>query len=182
MISPLSKIVIAGLYKESLVLVQEENISTVVTGQQFTNKKEKTEKPAPPPAKKWFLGNNKEHITIIVKDNSAVFINDEWLGTLGRLLAACKLNTGDVAIVNFQNYPLNFNALKEQLTPQYILMFDVSMQDMQLPFAIPQYQVQQYAECTFMIASSVTLSDSNTDAIKAEKRKLWEKLKVIFKI
>ena len=109
-----------------------------------------------------------------------MFINDEWLGTLGKLLAACKLNIGDVAIVNHLNSGVLFPELKEQLQPKHILMFDVSMQDLQLPFTIPNYQVQQYAGITFMTAPVVTLSHAATDAVKTEKRKLWEKLKLIF--
>lgn len=178
----LPEVVIAGLYKDSLVLAAEKTVPTTATGQQVTNKKEKQEAALPSTLKKWYLGDNKKNIAIIIKDPSAVFINDEWLGTLGKLLAACKLNIGDVAIINHLNTSVKFAALKDQLQPKQILMFDAAMQDLQLPFTIPHYQVQQYAGTTFMTAPAATLSDANTEAVKIEKRKLWEKLKLIFAV
>lgn len=182
MIINLPEVVIAGLYKDSLMLVGENPKATTAIRQQVTNKKEKQEEAPAPISKKWYLGNNKKNISIIIEDATAVFINDEWLGTLGKLLAACKLNIGDVAIINNLNSGILFPELKEQLQPKYIFMFDVSMQDLKLPFTIPNYQVQQYAGTTFMTAPAATLSDANTEAVKTEKRKLWEKLKLIFAV
>jgi len=178
----LPETVIAGLFKDSLVLVNEKNIPSITPRQQVTNKKEKQEAAAEPTSKKWYLGDNKKNIAIIIKDPSAVFINDEWLGTLGKLLAACKLNIGDVAIINHLNTNIEFTALKDQLQPKHVLMFDTLIQDIKLPFTIPHFQIQQYAGSTFMTAPALTLSDAATDAVKAEKRKLWEKLKIIFSV
>jgi len=76
-----------------------------------------------------------------------------------------------------------FAAIKEALQPERVFMFDVTTRDIQLPFAIPYYQVQQYGGCTFMTAPGSTLSTGpNTEAVAAEKRKLWEKLKIIFAV
>ncbi len=175
--------VIAGLYKDALVVVEETPAQTNKIKQQVNNKTTKPETPATPPIKKWFLGDNKKNVTILVKDEAAVFINDEWLATLGKLLAACKLNLGDVAIINYHQHAVNFNELKEQLQPQRVLMFDVTTQDIQLSFTIPHYQVQQYGSCTFMTAPGITLSaEANTEMIKAEKTKLWARLRIIFSV
>lgn len=173
----LSPAVIAGLYKNSLVITEE--LQQKQSPQQFTNKKIKDENAI---GKKWFLGDNQKNILILLKDASAVHINDEWLATLTKLFTACKLNIGDIAIVNYLHHNKSFAQLKEELQPQFIFMFDVTTNDIQLPFAIPHYQAQQYAGCTFVTAPLITLTSENTDAIKAEKRKLWEKMKMIFKI
>ncbi|QEC67370.1 hypothetical protein FRZ67_08700 [Panacibacter ginsenosidivorans] len=176
--------IIAGLYKDSLVLVEEttEQIIPAKKQVQNTNKSPNHEVTPPPQPKKWFLGDNKKNITILLKDPDAVHINDEWLGTLSKLLAACKLNLADVAIVNLKENH-SFADIKQQLQPQYVLMFDVSANDLSLPFSIPNYQLQQYGGCAFMTAPAVTLSaDKTTEAIKTEKRNLWEKLKVIFNV
>ncbi|HRH47667.1 MAG TPA: hypothetical protein PLP23_02875 [Panacibacter sp.] len=178
----LPETVIAGLFKDNLVLVEEKSIPAIPAGQQVTNKKEKQEAAAEPTSKKWYLGDNKKNIVIIIKDPSAVFINDEWLGTLGKLLAACKLNIGDVAIINQLKTNIDFAAMKDQLQPKYVLTFDTLIQDIKLPFTIPHFQIQQYAGTTFMTAPALTLSDAATDAVKMEKRKLWEKLKIIFSV
>ncbi len=178
----LPDIVLAGLYKDSIVLAEKNIVPPEKTAKQITNTKIKDEEREKPLIKKWFLGDNKKNITILLKDASAVYINDQWLGTLSKLLAACKLNIGDVAIVNHLQESKTFNDLKEPLQPQFVFLFDVTTHDIQLPFTIPHYQVQQYGGCTFMTAPIVTLTNDNTDPVKTEKRKLWEKLKLIFNV
>jgi len=173
----LSPTVIAGLYKNSLVIAKE--LQQEQLPEQFTNKKIKDGDVI---GKKWYLGDNQKNILILLKDESAVYINDEWLTTLSKLLVACKLNLGDVAIVNYLHYNKPFVQLKDELQPQLIFMFDVTTNDIQLPFTMPHYQAQQYAGCTFITAPQVTLTGENSDAIKTEKRKLWEKMKIIFKV
>src|SRR5205814_2345861 len=122
------------------------------------------------------------NVVILLKDNAAVHINDEWLATLSKLLQACNLNLADVAIVNHMKEPKSFAELKETLQPQFLFMFDVTTTDVQLPFTIPHYQGQKYGECIFMTAPLTTLSIENSLQIKNEKRKLWEKLKQIFNV
>lgn len=177
----LPAVVIAGLYKDSLVLTGEE-LHKKEQLPQFTNKSSKDIETHPPLSKKWFLGDNKKNILILLKDASAVHINEEWLTTLTKLLTACKLNIGDIAIVNHSQHGKNFTELKESLQSQVVLMFDVTTSEIQLPFAIPHYQVQKYGGCSFMTAPSITLTTDNSDATKTEKRKLWEKLKMIFNV
>ena len=53
------------------------------------------------PEQKWFLGENKRHVVLAVKDDEAVYLRDEWLQFLSSILLACKLNLGDVAIINY---------------------------------------------------------------------------------
>jgi hypothetical protein len=177
----LPNFIIAGLYKDSLVITQETNTSAIQIKEQINDKKINRDAALPVPVKKWFLGDNKKNIIILVKDTTAVFINDEWLATLSKLLAACKLNLGDVAIINYFQNNVSLASIKEELKPQRVFMFDVTTNELQMPFSIPNYQVQQYGGCTFMCASGKTLSSSaSTEAIVAEKRQLWEKLKIIF--
>jgi len=98
------------------------------------------------------------------------------------LLAACKLNLSDIAIINVKE-GLDFLLIKQQLDPQYVLMFDVTAKDIALPFSIPNYQIQKYGGATFMMVPAITLSaNKTTESIKVEKRNLWEKLKIIFNV
>jgi hypothetical protein len=176
--------IIAGLYKDSLVLAEEtiEQIEPVKKQEQITKKAPNPEVVQPVTTKKWYLGHNKKNITILVKDATAVHINDEWLGTLSKLLSACKLNLADVAIVNLKQ-ALSFNEIKTELEPQHVLMFGVTANDIALPFSIPNYQLQKYDGTTFMIAPAITLSaDKTTESVRAEKKNLWEKLKIIFNV
>ena len=176
----LPEVVIAGLYKDALVITQTD--PEPKASQQFTNKKIKPEESAPPPIKKTFFGDNKRNIAILIKDSSAVHINDEWLLTLSKLLSACKLTLEDVAIVNYASQSETFSSLKETLQPKVALMFDVATQDIQLPFTIPHYQVQRHADCIFMTAPANTLSTETQEPVRSEKKKLWEKLKLMFNV
>ncbi|HEY6978954.1 MAG TPA: hypothetical protein VH396_21815 [Chitinophagaceae bacterium] len=174
--------VLAGLYKDSIVLAAEKIAQPGKIQEQITNKKIKDDRDEKPLIKKWFLGDNRKNITILLKDASSVHINDEWLHTLTKLLAACKLNIGDTAIVNHLQQTKTFNELKESLQPQFVFMFDVTTQDIQLPFTFPHYQIQKYSNCTFMTVPVVTLTNDNSEFVKIEKRKLWEKMKLIFNV
>ncbi len=171
--------VIAGLYKDSIVFVDEPNL---ISPPQVKNKTEEIEVKHSAPDKKWYLGDNKKNIVFVVNDPSAVFINDEWLSTLGRLLNACKLNLGDIAIINMANTKTVFEEIKERLQPQCLFLFDLNTTSIQLPFAIPHYQVQKYSGCMIMTSPASNLSENSTEYVKAEKRKLWLKLKEIFNV
>lgn len=137
--------------------------------------------PLPLP-KKWFLGDNQKHIVILVNDIEAVYLRDEWLQFLSNILGACKLNLGDVAIVNHANNPMLFADYQQQLVPQHFILFDVPTQNIQLPFTVPFYQLQQFGSTQFLLVPSLALMLGNTDAVKMEKSKLWLSLKKMFNI
>lgn len=144
---------------------------------------EPTIKRAPLPLpKKWFLGDNQKHIVILVNDIEAVYLRDEWLQFLSNILGACKLNLGDVAIVNHANNPMLFTDFQQQLAPQHFILFDVPTQNIQLPFTVPFYQLQQFGSTQFLLAPSLALMQGNTDAVKMEKSRLWLSLKKMFNI
>jgi len=132
--------------------------------------------------KKWYLGDNKKKITIVVNDVEAVFLKDEWLQFLTNILGACKLNMGDVAIVNFAQTPINFTTLQETTQPAFLIVFDVAIKDLQIPFTIPNYQVQTFNNCNFLSAPSLGVMLGEGEIVKAEKTKLWMSLKKLFNI
>lgn len=180
--STLPPFVIADLYKNTLVVTGDVKTGSKNDDPQFTTKKaEETAQPLPPANKKWWLGDNRRNIVVIVSDAENAFINDDDLSTLMKLLGALKMNMADIAITNIKQHNFTFATLKEQLQPRHVLMFGVTTQQVQLPFAMPDYQVQQHGNCTILSAPIITLSTVKDDkAINAEKRKLWESLKRIF--
>jgi hypothetical protein len=137
--------------------------------------------PLPLP-KKWFLGDNQKHIVILVNDIEAVYLRDEWLQFLSNILGACKLNLGDVAIVNHANNPMLFTDFQQHLAPQHFILFDVPTQNIQMPFTVPFYQLQQFGSAQFLLAPSLALMQGNTEAVKMEKSRLWLSLKKMFNI
>ena len=146
-----------------------------------TKKAQEISQTGPTVNKKWWLGDNKRQIAIVVQDDENAFIAEESLNTLMKLLEALKMNIGDVAIVNMAKQTLSFSLLKEQLFCKHVLLFGVTPAQMQMPFTMPDYQVQKHGECTVLRAPAITLTSIKNDAaINTEKRKLWESLKKVF--
>lgn len=157
--------VLADLYKDVLVELKSD---------QPGKKKELTIQP-----QQWFLGDNRMHVTIVVRDEEAVYLRDEWLDFLSSILAACQFNLADVAIVNYTKTHLTFPELVEKTAPQFLILFDVTAQEMHLPFIVPHYQVLQHNHCSFLLAPSL---QSMLDNTQGEKRNLWTSLKRMFNI
>jgi hypothetical protein len=165
--------VIANLYTDLLVLgndvgTQKYESSTAIA----TNN----------PEKQWYLGNNGKKITLLIKEADVAFINDQHLQFLSNILNACKLNLGDIALVNHQNTALVYNELKQKVQPKFIIAFDLQPKEIQLPFTIPNYQVQVHDNCKFLFASSLKTMEGDSQEAKLEKSKLWASLKNMFQL
>jgi hypothetical protein len=171
----------------AFVLAELFGDNLVYTGEKFdlvNTKKEvlKTENKAASPTLKKYLGNNERKIAVLVNDDKNMYLSDENLEFLSVILNACQLNLSHIALVNFNNTPLNFIELKEQLQPQYLLSFGIEALQIQLPFAMPDYQVQQYNNCTIVTAPAFQVLNNKTQNAKAEKMKLWKSLQKIFNL
>ena len=163
----LPNFMIADLYKSSLI----EPLNELVISEQKDDK-----------IGIRFLGENKKKITIIVQDDDAVFIGEEKLQLLSNLLTACKLNLGDVAIVNIGNENILYKQIKQELQPQFLLLMGVNTKAFQLPLVFPEYKIQQYDNCKMLIATDLNNLLGNSNEVKMEKSKLWLCLKQLFAI
>jgi hypothetical protein len=198
--------VIANLYTDQLVLgvdVQTNQIKTVTN----IEVELKTVAPVPPPTvektiskplavakpktdesiisdteKQWYLGNNGKNITVVIHETGVAYINDKHLQFLSNILNACKLNLGDISLVNHANHPFSYAELKQKLQPKFVLVFALETKDIKLPFTIPNYQVQSHDNCKFLFASSLTKMDGDAQEAKIEKSKLWMSLKNMFQL
>lgn len=177
--------VIASLYKDDLVLVDAKETRSNQSMKAETKKSEaaqpatenlQTQKPIS------FLGNNQKKVTILLQDQEAVHVADESLQFLTSILAACKLNMGDVAIVNTANQPINYAQIKSELQPNTLLLFNITAASIALPFEVPQYQVQQYDHCTLLFSAPLQAMLVKDETAKTEKGKLWNALKKTFNI
>lgn len=132
--------------------------------------------------KQWYLGNNGKHIVVIIKETGVAFINDKHLQFLSNILNACKLNLGDIALINHSNNPNSYTELKQKLQPKFVLVFDLETKEIKLPFTMPNYQVQSHDNCKFLFTSSLTKMDGDSQEAKMEKSKLWMSLKNMFQL
>ena len=160
---------ISLLYKNSLVEIATEkpenpteNVSATSISSEFK-----------------YLGENKKQTLVVVNYNNAVQIPDKQLSFLSKLLAACNLNLGDVAIINFQNYrATDFENIINYFKPKVVLLFSIEPGDFGMPMIFPQFQVQTFKNIFFV--ASPSLEEIEPD--KVIKSKLWVCLKKIFNL
>jgi len=129
-----------------------------------------------------FLGNNRRKITILVNSPGNAFLPDDQLNVLTKMLEACRMNIGDVAIVNHANTPVNIAGLRQQLAPSVALLFGLQPADIKLPIQFPIFKIQAYADCTFLCAPGLGELVPPTEESKLLKSKLWVCLKSIFEL
>ncbi|MBN9380539.1 MAG: hypothetical protein J0H74_07235 [Chitinophagaceae bacterium] len=173
----LKDLVVTELYKDHL-LATERAAADTSTAPPPTPKTS----PAPTPTGYKFLGNNRRNITIVVHSPGIAFLPDDQLSVLTRMLEACRMNIGDVAIVNHAASPVAIGQLKQQLQPSFILLFGPTPQAIGLPMDFPVFKIQPYDQCTYLTAPYLEELARPGDESKLLKSKLWVCLKTLFEI
>ncbi|MBI3884041.1 MAG: hypothetical protein HY305_07525 [Sphingobacteriales bacterium] len=160
----LSPIAIQAIYKNNLI----------------AEKKTKTpSKPDKAAISLTILGNNKQKILILIKNDEALYLPDDELTFLTGILAACKLTLEDVAILNtHKNKNISFVSITKELQAQKVLLFGVTATDIQLPVEFPLYSIESYNEQAYLAAPELSIVQND----KIEKTRLWLSLKQLFSI
>lgn len=158
----LPKKILVDLYKDSLVEL-EAPASVIKDNKLQTQWK--------------FLGENKKKVLIIVNYTDVVNIPDKELGFLTKLLSACKLNLGDVAVLNFQHHSKkDFSGIISHFNAKTIFLFGVGPDEFGMPLIFPHFQVQVFKDATFLYSPALNEIESD----KVLKSKLWVCFKKIF--
>jgi hypothetical protein len=185
-------VVIAGLYKKSVVQGEEKAVEGGITfapesAPAPVEAKTTTTVPTPerkdsnPPVATTTTAPT-ETIAVIVQFGGEAFLPEQHLQLLTKMLGACKLNLGDVAIVNDASRKVEINQLKEQLYPKQVLLFGISPEETGLPLSFPMFKPQEYAGTTYLYTPSLEELNQETEEGKLLKRKLWDNLKQIFAV
>lgn len=178
---------LAGIYKDTLIASDEamapveKKVPEATPVQPVTIKAPVTVLPDTPPDK-WFLGGNAKGVLVIVNDAENVYLADEALQLLTSILNACRLNMADIAVINYARFPYTFAKIKQLLQVNHCLLFDVSLQSMELPFTIPHYQIQQYGGGSFISSPALQTMLGPSEEARLQKSKLWLSLKKIFNV
>ena len=136
----------------------------------------------PPPEGVKFLGNNLRKIVIVVDHPAEVFLPEKHLEFLSKILAACKLNIGDVAIVNEGFNFVDIATLRKELKPQYVILFGIDPTELKLPLNFPHFKIQKYDEVAYLTVPPLDALNSDTEEGKLLKTKLWVCLKTMFEV
>jgi len=129
-----------------------------------------------------FLGKNARRVAVIVYSPYDAFLPDDQLMLLTKMLDACKLNLGDVAIINHATQAVEIDQLNAQLRPERTILFGVQPENIGLPLSFPPFKEQEYAGCTYLLATSLADMNQPTEEGKLLKGKLWGCLKKMFNI
>jgi len=170
----LNEAMLAGLYRQPLIPASKEDLEKA------------KEKPVSIvnasgvdiPYK--FLGKNQRHIVMIVDFPHDVFLPEEHLKFISKMLEACKLNLGHVAILNRAASAVDINRLKKELQPEFLLLFGIEPVSIQLPLSFPHFKDQEYAGCNYLFTPPLNELNQDTDEGKLLKSKLWLCLKKMF--
>lgn len=129
-----------------------------------------------------FLGNNKKHVTILVQYPDTVFLSEKNLQFITKMLEACRMNIGEVAIINHARTAVTISELKNQLAPKSLILFGIEPMMIKLPLSFPQFKTQAYDGCTFLYSPPIEELDQATGESKLLKSKLWICLQKLFEI
>ena len=125
-----------------------------------------------------YLGGNEKRIIFLSKDNQHKFLSEDNMKFLQGLLVACNLTIMDIAFVNISFTSITYQELTDQLNADIILIFEVTAAELDLPFAIPFFQAQNFQNQEYMLAPSFEELQKN----KEVRKKLWLCLQKIFNI
>ncbi len=126
-----------------------------------------------------FLGGNEKNITFIVSNEHHTYLDDGELKFLSGLINACNITMGDISIVNFAHHKnIRYNVLSSFLASRKILCFGVSSLDIDLPFAIPYFQVQTFQEIQYIFCPHLEQLQEDVNS----KKLLWVSLRKIFNL
>jgi hypothetical protein len=168
----LSSELIANLYPESLVAGNEpspvkENVRTAkpVTG--------KT--PSYP-----FLGDNNRSICFLANCPGEDFLSTEQLGFLNKMLAACKLDLNDIALLNIAHTAFDLAELRVQLHPRIIFLWGVTPASVGLKSNLPEFNITVLDGISVVPVPSPDLMSGNQPEGTEFKQRLWICLKKLF--
>jgi len=126
-----------------------------------------------------WLGNNQKNILVLVRYSDAVYLPDRQFDFLTGMLNACKLGIADVAIVNLDKYGgAGYKELIKEFKTKVVLLFDIEPAFLGLPINFPHYQIQPFANNSFLYAPSLDVLEAD----KIQKSKLWVCLRRLFNI
>ncbi len=129
-----------------------------------------------------YLGEHLKQVTIIVKDELAVYLNENDLTLLSSILSACKLTLADIALINVAQQKLSLHEILNVLPSKLVMIFDVSSATLKIKLPTTLYKSIQLGDTYLLFSNSLSLMQGGDQSAKLEKGKLWAILKSLFQL
>ena len=129
-----------------------------------------------------YLGEHLKQVTIIVKDELAVYLNENDLTLLSSILSACKLTLADIALINVAQQKLSLHEILNALPSKLVMIFDVSSTTLKIKLPTTLYKSIQLGDTYLLFSNSLSLMQGGDQSAKLEKGKLWAILKQLFQL
>ena len=129
-----------------------------------------------------YLGEHLKQVTIIVKDELAVYLNENDLTLLSSILSACKLTLADIALINVAQQKLSLHEILNVLPSKLVMIFDVSSTTLKIKLPTTLYKSIQLGDTYLLFSNSLSKMQGGDQSAKLEKGKLWAILKQLFQL
>lgn len=129
-----------------------------------------------------YLGEHLKQVTIIVKDELAVYLNENDLTLLSSILSACKLTLADIALINVAQQKLSLHEILNILPSKLVMIFDVNSTTLKIKLPTTLYKSIQLGDTYLLFSNSLSLMQGGDQSAKLEKGKLWAILKSLFQL
>ncbi len=129
-----------------------------------------------------YLGEHLKQVTIIVKDELAVYLNENDLTLLSSILSACKLTLADIALINVAQQKLSLHEILNVLPSKLVMIFDVTSTTLKIKLPTTLYKSIQLGDTYLLFSNSLSLMQGGDQSAKLEKGKLWTILKSLFQL
>ena len=176
--------VLVNLYKESLVLGsapanvdKKESAAPPTESENATIAVETT--PIEPIK---FLGEHQKKILVLVQDSNAVHLNERDFDLLTSILNACKLTIADIALINLANKNFSLHQILTQVPSDFVLLFDINPLQLKIKLPTKLYTPILLGTTQLLFSNNLSNMQGIDQASKIEKTKLWNALKLIFKL
>jgi hypothetical protein len=168
----LSSELIAALYPESLVAGNEPD---------SVKENVRIPKPVADKAPAYpFMGENNRSICFLANYPAEDFLPAEQLGFLNKMLAACKLNLNDIALLNIAQIAFDLAELRVQFHPRIIFLWGISPLSVGLKSSLPDFTISMIDGISVVPVLSPDLMSGNHPEGTEFKQRLWICLKKLF--
>ena len=190
----LPAVVLVSLFKDSLVLPEKEiksaeneekaiitAIGKAAISTTASNEIVNEQKTIPTQPLK-YLGAHLKKIVVLVNDSDAVYLNETDLGLLSSILTACKLTLADIALINIALQPLSIHEILTTLSSEIVIAFDLNSTQLKIKLPTTLYKPISVGDSQILFCNSLNNMQGAEQNAKLEKSKLWNALKLIFKL